>query len=63
MSAEGMAFIAWICLMVLGAIIGTWVSKDERRRAREQKEITDAEYEEQQKLHEGDLTLLKEEQK
>lgn len=52
MSAEGMAFIAWICLMVLGAIIGTWVSKDERRK--ENKDLSDAEYNEQQNIHKGD---------
>ncbi len=50
----GLAFLAWVFLLVLGAIIGSWVSKDERLKAKENKELSDKEFDEQQEIHKGD---------
>ena len=54
MSPAGLAFISFVFLLGLGMIIGSYATKEERRLAKEAKEQSDKEYEEQQNIHKGD---------
>lgn len=53
-SPEGLAFIAFVFLLLLGGIIGSWSTAEEREEARKEKELSDAEYQAQQDIHKGD---------
>lgn len=54
MNAAGLSFIAFVFLLVIGALFGSYATREERRRSKEAKEISDREYNEQQEIHKGD---------
>lgn len=45
--------LAFILLGIFAYGITWWESRDERKKALQEKEMSDKEYQEQQKLHEG----------
>lgn len=58
---SGHIFVGFFVIAMLSYCLMLYRNRKERDLSRLNKDLSDAEYEEQQKIHDGDLTSLKEE--